>query len=66
VLHGVVELQWQVIAALSVFLLSLGLLLRWGDLRIPVPVSGNRRRDGSELADAWPGLRAMRRTSGAD
>jgi uncharacterized membrane protein (DUF373 family) len=33
VLRGVVELEWPQIAALSVFLLSLGALLRFGDLR---------------------------------
>jgi hypothetical protein len=39
-------MQWQVVAALSLFRLALGLLLRFGDLRIPVPVSGSRRREG--------------------
>jgi uncharacterized membrane protein (DUF373 family) len=34
VLRGVVELSWEQIAALSVFLLALGVLLRFGDLRI--------------------------------
>src|SRR6266849_843861 len=33
VLHGVVELPWEQIAALSVFLLVLGAILRFGDLR---------------------------------
>jgi uncharacterized membrane protein (DUF373 family) len=33
VLHGVVELPWEQIAALSVFLLALGAILRFGDLR---------------------------------
>ena len=33
VLRGVVELRWEQIAALSVFLLALGVLLRFGDLR---------------------------------
>ena len=33
VLHGVVELQWEQIAALSIFLLALGAILRFGDLR---------------------------------
>ncbi len=34
VLRGVVELDWQHIIALSVFLLALGSLLRFGDLRL--------------------------------
>lgn len=34
VLRGVVELDWQHIVALSVFLLALGSLLRFGDLRL--------------------------------
>lgn len=33
VLHGVVELNWQQIVALAVFLVGLGSLLRFGDLR---------------------------------
>lgn len=33
VLNGVVDLQWEQIAALSVFLMALGFLLRFGDLR---------------------------------
>jgi uncharacterized membrane protein (DUF373 family) len=35
VLRGVIELPWAQLAALSVFLLSLGALLRFGDLRSP-------------------------------
>jgi uncharacterized membrane protein (DUF373 family) len=35
VLRGVIELPWAQLAALSVFLLSLGALLRFGDLRTP-------------------------------
>src|ERR1700682_2584560 len=35
VLRGVIELRWAQVAALSVFLLSLGALLRFGDLRSP-------------------------------
>jgi len=34
VLYGVVELEWEQIIALAVFLLALGFLLRWGDLRV--------------------------------
>jgi uncharacterized membrane protein (DUF373 family) len=33
VLRGVVELDWRQVAALSIFLLALGALLRFGDLR---------------------------------
>jgi len=33
VLRGVTELSWQQVAALTVFLLALGSLLRFGDLR---------------------------------
>jgi uncharacterized membrane protein (DUF373 family) len=33
VLRGVVELRWEQIVALSVFLLALGVLLRFGDFR---------------------------------
>jgi len=34
VLRGVIELSWQQVAALTVFLLALGALLRFGDLRL--------------------------------
>jgi uncharacterized membrane protein (DUF373 family) len=40
VLRGVVELRWEQIAALSVFLVALGALLRFGDLRITAPTAG--------------------------
>jgi uncharacterized membrane protein (DUF373 family) len=33
VLRGVIELRWEQVAALSVFLVALGALLRFGDLR---------------------------------
>jgi uncharacterized membrane protein (DUF373 family) len=33
VLRGMVELRWKQIAAISIFLLALGVLLRFGDLR---------------------------------
>ena len=35
VLRGVVDLRWEQIAAVSVFILALGALLRYGDLRSP-------------------------------
>jgi uncharacterized membrane protein (DUF373 family) len=44
VLRGVVELQWQEVIALALFLIALGLLLRFGDVRLRVPVSGANRR----------------------
>ena len=37
VLRGVIELRWEQVAALSVFLLALGALLRFGDLRLAGP-----------------------------
>ena len=40
VLHGVTELSWDKIAALSVFLIALGALLRFGNLRtVAAPTS---------------------------
>lgn len=65
ILHGVVELEWQTIAALSVFLLALGLLLRFGDLRIPVPVPGRRDPAKSGHSESLPDPGTMRRVSGA-
>lgn len=35
VLRGVIELRWEQVAALSIFLVALGALLRFGDLRSP-------------------------------
>jgi uncharacterized membrane protein (DUF373 family) len=41
VLRGVTELGWVEVLALTVFLLALGALLRFGDLRTPgVPITG--------------------------
>jgi uncharacterized membrane protein (DUF373 family) len=37
VLRGVIELDWKQVAALSVFLVALGALLRFGDLRVSGP-----------------------------
>jgi len=37
VLRGVIELRWEQVVALSAFLLALGALLRFGDLRIGDP-----------------------------
>jgi uncharacterized membrane protein (DUF373 family) len=46
VLRGVTELAWQEVIALTVFLLALGALLRFGDLR-----SGLKLKNGSFQAD---------------
>jgi uncharacterized membrane protein (DUF373 family) len=43
VLRGVVDLEWQRILALALFLLALGFLLRFGDLRIALPETRGRR-----------------------
>lgn len=53
VLRGVVELRWEQIVALSIFLLALGVLLRFGDLRSlsRSPVDG----DGVALDKATEG-----------
>jgi uncharacterized membrane protein (DUF373 family) len=44
VLRGVVDLPWEQIAALSSFLLALGLLLRFGDLRLTAAERATDRR----------------------
>jgi uncharacterized membrane protein (DUF373 family) len=49
VLRGVIELRWEQVVALSVFLVALGALLRFGDLRIadpPIPEYPVRNPDG--------------------
>jgi uncharacterized membrane protein (DUF373 family) len=45
VLRGVVELEWQEIIALALFLVALGILLRFGDLRfrLPVPIRADQQ-----------------------
>ena len=57
VLRGVVELDWQEVVALAVFLLALGVLLRFGDLRIrvPVPASDRREQQSTPAAQLVPG-----------
>jgi uncharacterized membrane protein (DUF373 family) len=45
VLRGVVELDWQEVVALAVFLLALGVLLRFGDLRLRLAVPGGDHRE---------------------
>lgn len=65
VLRGVVELEWQEIIALALFLVALGLLLRFGDLRIPVPVPGGRDPAESGRSESLSDLGTMRRVSGA-
>src|SRR2546427_3555807 len=42
VLRGVTELSWQQVAALTIFLMALGALLRFGDLRAPDLAIGER------------------------
>ena len=51
VLRGVVELSWSQIVAMSVFLLALGALLRWGFVRPTTdapdgPLAGRTQADG--------------------
>jgi uncharacterized membrane protein (DUF373 family) len=54
-LHGVTELSWQQLGALAFLLMALGALLRFGDLRIPLPaVSGHAVR-ASDDAGAFRG-----------
>ena len=57
VLRGVVELDWQEVVALAIFLLALGVLLRFGDLRIrvPVPASDRREQQSTPAAQLVPG-----------
>ena len=64
VLRGVVELSGRDIAV-AVFLVALGLLLRFGDLRIPVPVPGGRDPAESGRSESLSDLGTMRRVSGA-
>jgi uncharacterized membrane protein (DUF373 family) len=47
-LRGVIELKWEQVAALSVFLLALGTLLRFGDLRELAPVALERPVQSSD------------------
>lgn len=51
VLRGVVELRWEQIVALSIFLLALGALLRFGDLRVDALAAREARR-AARLAEA--------------
>jgi uncharacterized membrane protein (DUF373 family) len=48
VLRGVIELGWAEVLALSVFLLALGALLRFGDLRSPEPREPDPRLQSSD------------------
>jgi uncharacterized membrane protein (DUF373 family) len=59
VLRGVIELDWAHIVALSVFLLTLGALLRFGDLR--TAESGTGGREGSPVGAAAEPVEARRR-----
>jgi uncharacterized membrane protein (DUF373 family) len=53
-LHGVLDLQWQQIAALSLFLVALGLLLRFGDLRPRYAEEIARSEDVNTQRNALP------------
>lgn len=65
VLYGVVDLHWQQIAAIATFLLALGLLLRFGDLRVDVP--GTNHKDRTRItSERAPTARSAHQTSGAD
>ena|SRR5882762_3154777 len=50
VLRGVTELPWQEVVALTLFLLALGALLRFGDLRTMDALNSNTDRPVSESA----------------
>lgn len=43
VLRGVVEVPWQQLVAISLFILTLGALLRFAGLRVPRPPTSQRR-----------------------
>lgn len=66
VLRGVVELQWQEIIALALFLVALGLLLRFGDLRVRVPVPIRANHQGLSEAENIPTSRSPHHASGAE
>ena len=51
VLRGVTELAWQQVAALTLFLLALGTLLRFGDLRMTDAMNG---RNGAQDRKSEP------------
>ena len=53
VLHGVVEMRWEQIAALSGFILALGGLLRFGDLRGGERLNTTSASSGDTPA-TWP------------
>jgi uncharacterized membrane protein (DUF373 family) len=54
VLHGVVELEWEQVVALAVFLLALGFLLRFGDLRLRLPGTPVQPRRGETTSERDP------------
>jgi uncharacterized membrane protein (DUF373 family) len=65
VLHGVVEFVWQHIVALAVFLLALGLMLRFGDLRERIPAPGVIQRLRAETTDDDLAAQPATRNGGA-
>jgi hypothetical protein len=54
VLRGVTELSWEHVAALTAFLLGLGALLPFGDLRTSKPTIADRSVDTSDGVAATP------------
>jgi uncharacterized membrane protein (DUF373 family) len=52
VLLGATELPWQQIMALTVLLLALGALLRFGDLRACAPSQSSRNNEKEELFES--------------
>ena len=64
VLRGVVELQWQEIIALALLLLALGLLLRFGDLRLRGPLQGSHPRGEATAPEERTAVHLEHRSNG--
>jgi hypothetical protein len=64
VLRGIVELEWQEVVTLAVFLLALGVLLRYGDLRLRVAVPGSDRGEQPATPAAQLVPRPVQRVTG--
>ena len=65
VLRGVVELEWQEIIALALFLVALGMLLRFGDLRLQLPVPSRTDHQRVMESENIPTSRSTRHAGGA-
>jgi uncharacterized membrane protein (DUF373 family) len=65
VLRGVVELEWQEIIALALFLVALGMLLRFGDLRLRLPVPSRTDHQRVMESENIPTSRSTRHAGGA-